>query len=254
MVEHFIIAGAQRSGTSWLYRQFERHPQVCMSLPLRPEPKFFLREDAVNLGYSEYRARYFAHWRDEILLGEKSTSYIERTDSIERIRLVLPGAFLVFVLRDPVQRAYSNWRFSREQGIESLSFEDALTAEPARVAAWNGNGSGISVCPFAYAGRGYYARHLETWARHFPREQMTVVTSESLFADKKAMGDLFAKFRLDREGCGAKKEPVNVSEDENGDSCPDATVAKTLRARYQDDMRSLKRFWQLDISAWSPCS
>ena len=245
-VEHFIIAGAQRSGTTWLYRQIERHPQVCMAQPLRPEPKFFLREDAVTLGYAEYRARHFPHWRGEPLLGEKSTSYIERTDSIQRIRAVLPDAQLIFVLRDPVRRAYSNWRFSREQGFEKLSFEEALAAETARVESWNGSHS--SVCPFAYAARGHYTRYLEVWGRHFSRDRIIVTPSELLFRGGSALSELFARLGLNSEELQAKTDPVNASEDD--DERPSDAIAKALSARYKNEVRTLQEHWGVDVSAW----
>ena len=251
MAEHFIIAGAQRSGTTWLYHQFERHPSVCMARPLRPEPKFFLRQDAVSKGYGDYRERHFAHWSGEPLLGEKSTSYIERTDSIARIRAVIPDVSLVFVLRDPVRRAYSNWRFSRQQGIESLSFEEALAPEPVRVSAWNESAAGVSVCPFAYATRGHYARYLEDWSEHFPRERIAVTTSESLFAGGHALSDLFSRFGLDLASPDSGAVPVNASEDDD-DGYPEPATAEVLRERYEADMRVLQHRWKLDLSAWFP--
>jgi hypothetical protein len=247
-VEHFIIAGAQRSGTTWLYRQLESHPQICMAQPLRPEPKFFLRENAVKLGYTEYRTRHFSHWCGERLLGEKSTSYIERTDSIPRIRAVLPDTRLIFVLRDPVKRAYSNWRFSRAQGREQLSFEDALAEETVRVKSWND--SDTSVCPFAYAARGHYSRYLGVWEHHFPRDRMIVTTSELLFQGGSALSDVFTRLGLDAEAVRSATDPVNASEEENGR--PSDAAARVLSARYKDEMRILRQHWGVDVSAWLP--
>ena len=58
MAEHFVIAGAQRSATSWLAGVLDRHPDIAMARPMRPEPKYFLRagpDDAMA-----YRAEFFA--------------------------------------------------------------------------------------------------------------------------------------------------------------------------------------------------
>jgi len=85
MTDHFIIVGAQRSGTTGLYRLLAQHPDICMASPLRPEPKFFLREDAVSKGREGYLARHFPHHNGESMLGEKSTSYMEREDAILRM-------------------------------------------------------------------------------------------------------------------------------------------------------------------------
>ena len=218
-----------------------------MARPPRPEPKFFLRQDAVDLGYAGYRIQHFSHWHDQPVLGEKSTSYIERADCIARIRAVLPDASLIFVLRNPIQRAYSNWRFSSEQGIETLSFEAALAAEPTRIASWNGGG--VSVCPFAYVARGYYARYLELWERHFPSDQIIVTTNEMLFAGGSALSELFARMGLDITEINIETEPANMSEDEE-DGYPNDAVARALRDCYDDDIRSLQERWGLDINAW----
>lgn len=245
MRSHVIIAGAQRSGTTFLYQALDSHPDVCMARPMRPEPKFFLREDAAARGYSNYLAMHFNHAGNEILLGEKSTSYIEHEEAAARIRDMLPSARIVMLLRDPVLRAHSNWRFSRDHGIEELEFDAALAAEPERSRHWDR--ARYSVCPFAYAGRGDYVRYLDLWARHFPRTQILAVTSESLFdEDSGALAGLFRSLGLDEAPVAAPGR-VNAAASD-GDIEP--AVLRRLRDRFRESNQRLADEWQVDISPW----
>jgi hypothetical protein len=246
MNDHFVIVGAQRSGTTGLYRTLQQHPDICLAEPLRPEPKFFLDSQGVRGGYQEYLRRHFAHHAGQRLLGEKSTSYIERDEAIAEIHKLLPQAKLVFVLRNPVMRAYSNWRFSRDHGLETLSFEDALDAEPARLAA--GCPDGLSVNPFAYATRGRYTDYLSRWVQAFPREQILLVLSETLFE-----GDQSVRGLLDRLGVASDVPlspmgPVNAST--GGPGLPPAATAKRLQEAFAPGMEELARDWGVDISPW----
>lgn len=246
MRSHVIIAGAQRSGTTFLYQALDAHPDICMAKPIRPEPKFFLREDAGARGYDDYLAMHFAHADGERVLGEKSTSYIEHEEAAIRIRDMLPGARIVMVLRDPVLRAYSNWRFSRDHGAETLDFDTALEAEEERCRAWDR--AQYSVCPVAYASRGDYVRYVEMWARHFPREQLVLVTSESLFAaDPQAWSSLLGRLELDPAVPALAQGRVNAS-GEAGEIPPKAM--SRLRARFQEANRRLEDEWGVDTSSW----
>ena len=246
MTKHLIIAGAQRSGTTYLYQLLDQHPDICMARPMRPEPKFFLSDIAFAEGCGGYHDRYFAHRHGEQVLGEKSTSYIERADAIARIKRILPKAHLVFMLRDPVLRAYSNWRFSRSHGIEPLDFFDALAAEAERVKSWDRGR--FSVCPFAYSARGHYAAYLDAWLAHFPREQITVMTSESVFMDPDAVRPLLASLGLDQAVPLQSQGRINAAPEL--DEGMDPFLLEMLRGRYRDDTARLVQEWNLDVAAW----
>src|SRR5688500_18430887 len=104
----FIIAGAPRSGTTWLYMLADRHPAVAMARPWRPEPKFFLIDELYERGISYYSANWFDSLPPGRVLGEKSANYLESPAVAARIHRHLPEVRLVFILRNPVDRAYSN--------------------------------------------------------------------------------------------------------------------------------------------------
>jgi hypothetical protein len=128
----FIIGGAPRSGTTFLAEALSRHPDIYMAQPLIPEPKVFL-------GYRQpphvYRQRYctlFQNARSDQLRGEKTANYLENPDLCGLMKAVVPDAKFVFIVREPVARAYSNWLWSTKNGLETLPFEEALALEGLR--------------------------------------------------------------------------------------------------------------------------
>ena len=141
MIRHLLVIGAQRCGTTYLHTMLDAHPQITMARPATPEPKIFISDEATRRGAQWYRETYFAHAGDELLLGEKSTSYLEDPDAPARAAGMLGEVHVLAILRDPVQRAISNWRFSTENGLETRSLETALeeNLDGARKAMKDGN-------------------------------------------------------------------------------------------------------------------
>jgi hypothetical protein len=110
--EHLFIIGAQRCGTTYLYKVLDSHPEIYMAKPLRPEPKFFINDLEYSNGKLYYENKYFSSIDDSIkVLGEKGTSYIEHPDVSDRIKSFYPNAKIIVLLRNPVERAISNYFF-----------------------------------------------------------------------------------------------------------------------------------------------
>lgn len=244
MAEHFVIAGAQRSATSWLAGVLDRHPDIAMARPMRPEPKYFLRPGADDA--EAYRAEFFAG-AGASLLGEKSTSYIEHPGAAARIARCLPGARVVFMLRDPVERAISNWRFSVANGLEPLALDEALDAEAGRTVA--GDAAGVSVSPFAYVARGRYVDYLAPWREAFGDDRMRLLVTESTVGDEAAIRDLLDWLGVDPDvPLAALSAPVNASADTGAD-VPAATRVR-LRDAFAASNRALADVHGVDIGAW----
>ena len=191
---HFIIAGAQRSGTTYLYELLAAHPEVCMATPVKPEPKYFLGSEKTR-EYSTYLSRFFRDCEREAVLGEKSTSYYESEGVAERIAELIPEARIVFMLRDPVERAISNYFFSRNNGIESRSLREVFLQHKAAPAY---DRSSISVNPFDYLGRGEYAIFIQKYIAVFGAEQVGVFFFEELTKRLEALEALYEFIGVDR--------------------------------------------------------
>lgn len=191
---HFIIAGAQRSGTTYLYRILDDHPDICMAKPMRPEPKYFL-QNFDTLNYDEYISRFFKHCRSGQIFGEKSTSYYENEICAKNISVFLNESKVIFLLRDPVERALSNYFFTLEHGLETRTLEEVfLEKKPVPTI----ERSTISVDPFDYIGRGRYVDAIMVYQQYFSHENIGVFFFEELISSPEALRALYAFLDVDR--------------------------------------------------------
>lgn len=191
---HVLLVGAQRCGTTYLGAALDAHPDITLAQPPRPEPKVFCNAEVAAQGHESYDATWFAHARDEQLLLDKSTSYLEDPEAPARAAAVLGDPYVVVVLRDPVQRALSNWRFSTDHGLETRDVEEALRADLEREQPWDPGTTSVS--PFAYVRRGRYVDHLPSWTSTFP-DTTHVLFLEELLADPAVLTGLVGALGVD---------------------------------------------------------
>jgi hypothetical protein len=173
----FVIIGTQRGGTTSLYRYLIEHPDVGSAL--RKEVHFFDRHYQKGMNW------YLAHFplREEAsMVGEASPNYLFHPDVPGRARRAIPHARFIALLRNPVDRAYSQYQMNVKKGIESLSFEDALDKERERL-SHSDDPASSTWRQHSYIKRGLYAEQLECWMSVFPREQFLIIKSEDLYAD-----------------------------------------------------------------------
>ncbi len=187
---NFLIIGAQKAGTTALYHYLNQHPEIFMS-PIK-EPHFFAFEgeeldfrgprDREVLSHfvvndeGAYRA-LFEGVRGEKALGEASAMYLYSEKAPARIKHHVPGTRLIAVLRDPVERAYSQFLHMRRDGREPLAdFAEALEVEEERVrSGWAPN--------WHYKRAGFYHRQLLRYHEAFGPGRIRVYLYEDLNAD-----------------------------------------------------------------------
>lgn len=183
-----ILVGAQRAGTTSLHRYLVAHPQVVPAK--RKEVHFFDVESHWERGVGWYRAHFptarevARRARDDgarRVVLEATPAYMFREQVPARMHATVPHAKLLAVLRDPVERALSNWKLAGEWGLQYGSFEDEIEHEFAREAGRPG--------PFGdrkargLLARGRYAEQLERLLAHFPREQLLVIETADIAQD-----------------------------------------------------------------------
>jgi LPS sulfotransferase NodH len=243
--ENFLVAGAQRSGTTCLYHLLDQHPGIEMARPLRPEPKFFLRPDADRLDRDAYRMLFSGNGQARVR-GEKSTSYMERPDIAPRVLALLPDVRIVFLLRDPVERAISNYRFSLANGVETQPIEDAILGEDARRDHYDR--ARFSVSPFAYVARGHYHRFIDRWVAAVGRERIRPLVFEHLVADLRIVQELFGWLGVDR-----RFEPVLRPQTQNASPSSNdvpAGIRRHLARQFQASNLELRDRYGLDVAHW----
>jgi len=203
---NLFVIGAMKSGTTSLHALLESHPDVFMSDP--KEPTHFVdgpelrsvSRRAWEAGFWQDRDRYldlFAGTEDVAVRGESSTAYAKRprlSGVPERIAEVAPDARILYILRDPVERTVSHYLHAVQWNDEHRPPLEAVQSEPH------------------YREVSHYAMQLEPYHRVFGRDQVRVVTLESLKADTagEARG-LFAWLGIDPEHLPPSLERRNVT-------------------------------------------
>ena len=239
-----FIVGAQRCGTTSVATALARHRQVAFAQPRRPEPKFFLTPGAAA-EVDTYVARYYSDIGPETRLRcEKSTSYLESDLACAQIAEAFPAAHIVVVLRDPVDRALSHYRFSRSEGAEVLSVEEALDPD-AESRPWDR--AAISVSPYRYLSRGRYVDDLRRWQRTFG-DAVHVVILEDLLADPCRFADLEEALGLDPGPPFSPDDRENAGE---GDDALDDGTRARLAAGFAAANADLAALLGRPIDRWT---
>ena len=174
--------GAVKGGTTALDWFLSQHPSVCTAYNKEThffdDPVFF--EDG-DPDYDWYHLS-FAHVGDRTLVGEAAPTYMHDADAPDRLRSYKPDIKLIFLLRNPIDRAYSHFNMNVKFGRETRPFLDALHDE------LHGERAHDSTLPASSWSQAYircsrYGAHLTNVMRFFDREQMLVLRTEVLRSD-----------------------------------------------------------------------
>jgi len=181
MLPRFLGLGAQKGGTTTLQQLLDHHPGVF--LPACKEVHYY----SLHFGEGEawYRAHFHAATAAQVC-GDITPYYLFHPAAPVRIRAQLPQARLIVLLRDPVERAFSQFFHSRRLGLEPLELAEALAAEPQRLAGAeevlaSPQGRHRSHQEHSYLSRSRYEQQLARYEALFPAEQLLLLRSEDLF-------------------------------------------------------------------------
>lgn len=185
----FLLVGAKRCGSTSLFDYLLQHPDVANLFPAaegRKGPHYFDHHPGRPPAW--YRS-HFAFRRPGRVTGDASTYYLAHPRAASRAAALLPAAKVVVLLREPAERAFSQYRDEVRLGHETLPFEQALAAEDARTApelarmATDPGYSGFAHEHLAYRGWGHYAEHLERWVTLFGADRVLALGTEDLADD-----------------------------------------------------------------------
>lgn len=188
----FLIIGAQKSGTTSLYRYLSAHPAIYM--PPGKELAFFSDPEKVRKGIDHYLDNYFADAPGDTLIGEASPQYMCADGVAPAIAAALPNVKLIAILRNPVTRAYSHYRMAVRRQIEPRDFDRCIDELLA-----GGTGQGVHLdMDRDFVRLGEYGRILAGYLTYFGRDQIKVVFTEDLRDDPNAvLSDTFRFLGVD---------------------------------------------------------
>lgn len=188
MLPTFLVIGAMKSGTTALYTLLDRHPEIYVS-PVK-EPNFFafagrdldfaapIDRSPAGINHTSItdRAEYERLYREadpDQPRGEASHTSLYWPEAAENARRLVPDARLIAILRNPVERAYSEYMHFVRDGVEEIEeFERALDAEPGRIERNWAMGR--------YVDRGRYDEQLDRYLDRFEEDQILVALHEDL--------------------------------------------------------------------------
>lgn len=244
-----VIGGAPRSGTTFLATSLDQHPDVFLAKPVVPEPKVCLRPHPQgDDGYRAEYARLFSAAGATAVRIEKTTNYLEDDAARERLARVLVRARFLFILREPVARAVSNWKWSRHNGLETLPFAEAMALEGQRP---NPLGPGREAArPFDYMRRGRYGTFARQWLETFGRERVRFILFEDMLRDPARMArDLEGWIGLPPSPQLVLASPATNATDDRS-AVLDDRLAAQLRAAIRPEVEQFHRLTGLDIACW----
>jgi len=177
----FFIIGAVRSGTTSMYHYLDEHPSIVKSA--YDELGFF--DDNFRLGWAWYRTLFPTNITKRIvkrktgnfLTFDDTPFYVYNEDVAKKIKNYFPKTKLIIILRNPIDRAYSNYHLGVRMGDEKRTFDQAIDEEIQKIAKYNEIEMDDYISQ-SYLGRGIYAKQLEIWLKYFPAAVIKILESD----------------------------------------------------------------------------
>ncbi|TCV83435.1 sulfotransferase family protein [Sulfurirhabdus autotrophica] len=173
VLPNFFVVGAQKSGTTALHHYLVDHPEIF--LPSQKETKFFVDDGQYSQGVKYYSEKYFAESKNEKVVGEIDPDYMYFNVGVERIFQHIPNSKLIFIFRNPVDRAFSHYVMTYRRGLELNTFEEAIRIEAERIE--QGYEQDFH---FSYVRRGFYFDQVNRFLEKWDKSQMLFLLAEDL--------------------------------------------------------------------------
>ena len=183
----FIIVGAVRCGTTSLYYNICEHSSV---LPASYDEIGYF-DSNYELGINWYKSMFPTKFQKEkielktgiCITGEDTPFYFWDKKAIKRIKQDIPEVKIIILMRNPIDRAYSNYHLGVRLGAESLTFEESIKKE-MELLIKNNELENDSIEKFlrsrSYIAKGLYYQQIKNWFNEFSKEQILVLTTENL--------------------------------------------------------------------------
>ncbi len=235
---NFLIVGTQKGGTSSLFFYLKFHPEIIR--PIKKEIHFF------NIHYGKGLAWYKAHFplrSKNHITGEASPDYMFHPETPQRVKDLNPEMKIIFLLRNPIDRAYSAYQMNRRMKIDPReSFEEAIDFELSNRDSI-GNQYNYERHNYFYLERGLYGRQLNNWLLTFTKDQILVIKSEDFFQKTETELKRVYRFLNIDSVLPNRLTPMNV-----GKYPPlSENVYNTLVDFYKEDLSLVRTHFDIDF-------
>ena len=229
-----------KCGTTALHAYLDAHPDILMAAP--KEMNFFVGPrveggDQSWHGGNWHRGLdwYASHFAEGRVCGEASPSYTSPSfpEAAERMAAVLPDARLIYLVRDPIDRALSQYAHHRAAGTERRPLTEALLDEESQ-----------------YIARSRYHERVRPYLERFPSDRIAIVLQEHLLVRRRStMSSLFDFLGVDETFWSPTLESrfhIGVPTDRT----LHRPLARELTARLADDVVKLRTLTGRDLAEW----
>ena len=249
MLPDVIIGGAPRSGTTFLCEALDRHPRIHVGRPFIPEPKVLIAPVESESDFAVRYRRLFADSEPDKVRIEKTSYYLESEFALANMVRHAPGARVLFILREPLARAYSNYLWTKKNGLETLSFTEAVAREGRRPNPLDA--ARAYARPFDYLCRGDYAPMLRRYFDAFGEQRIGVFIYEHLIErPEELMREVQRFVGVDPLPFDELDAGVVNSASDSGPPLDDVTRDE-MRRRARPWVEALAELTRLDVrSAW----
>jgi len=220
-----VCIGAAKAGTTSLYALMQQHPAVATTTI--KETNFFSDDAKYSNGFPWFLETYFPNSVSKQLLFEADPGYMCSSTCLERIRACDPQARIVIMLRNPADRAFSQWLYHVQSARSTETFPEALAMEPQRIRTGE-----AAVRRWGYIERGRYGKHIAQVFDYFPREQTRCVLFERFIRNQAG------EFEGLADWLGLPSASIAPTTENVTGRPRSALIARVL---YDENMHSLRR-------------
>ena len=174
---NFMVLGASKSATTTLYDVLKKHNDIYT--PSFKEPHFFNIDENYNKGLEWYQKTYYKNVGKKKLIFDFTPTYLYSSSCAKRIFDSLGSEVkFIIILRNPVDRAYSQYLHSRRDGHESSDFMSSINNESARINAARKNNDILSEFRYSYISQGLYYNMLRSYLEYFKLDNFLIINFE----------------------------------------------------------------------------
>lgn len=207
---NFVVVGAQKCGTTSIYNYLNENPAVFV--PHVKETNFFSDSNLFDKGKAYYLSKYFNSNNRYKIVGEVCPAYLSNLNAPERIYKTFGKIKIVIILRNPIDRAYSNFIMRRARQQEQRSFEEAVNSE-IEVLNGLGNEERVEISPGNdYLYNSLYARHIRPYIDLFGFDSICFLSFDKLCMDsRRFMDELYDFLGCKQNVTNAHNKKYNVA-------------------------------------------
>ena len=186
----FIVIGSSKSGTTSLQYYLIQHPSIVVERDVH----FFeyMQTNSIEWYRAHFPTKVYKNFKkildkEKLIVGEQTATYLFHPLIPKRIHDIIPNSKLIVILRNPVDRAYSNYQHQVREGVEKRTFEDAIKSEITRIEIGKkepeykiNNDDFNNHVIFSYLRHGIYVDFIKAWMEFFPKEQFLILPTYDL--------------------------------------------------------------------------